>query len=106
MALNVYFTELVAAGFFATADGIVADHIAKWNEAPLGIALHEKEKSLTLLQNYPNPFYESTVISYQLAKSEKVKLVIKDIIGREIKTLFNGNKQSGNYSLNFNGNDL
>ena len=64
-----------------------------------------------LSQNYPNPFNPSTTIEYSLplnVKSEtsNVKLVIYDILGRNVKTLINKKQNPGNYSVQFDGNGL
>jgi hypothetical protein len=40
-----------------------------------------------LIKNYPNPFSESTVISYQLSEAGKVKIEIYNSIGEKITTL-------------------
>jgi hypothetical protein len=56
-----------------------------------------------LFQNYPNPFNPVTKINYELPKDGRVKLVIYDILGREIKTLVNELKQAGKYIVEFNG---
>ncbi|MDR3625809.1 MAG: T9SS type A sorting domain-containing protein, partial [Ignavibacteriaceae bacterium] len=54
-----------------------------------------------LNQNYPNPFNPSTVIEYQLPKEGYVTLKVFDILGREVKTLVNGYKSQGRYSVSF-----
>ncbi len=54
-------------------------------------------------QNYPNPFNPSTVISYALPKSSKVKVIIYDMLGREVKTLVNNFESSGNHEVVWNG---
>jgi len=63
-------------------------------------------KEYSLSQNYPNPFNPVMKINYELPKDGKVKLVIYDILGREIKTLVNELKQAGRYTVEFNGNSL
>ena len=55
-----------------------------------------------LEQNYPNPFNPSTVISYQLSVNSIVSLRIYDVLGNEVATLVNGEKQSGSYQVSFN----
>ncbi|MCX6163986.1 MAG: T9SS type A sorting domain-containing protein [Ignavibacteriae bacterium] len=57
-------------------------------------------------ENCPNPFNPVTKINYELPKDGKVKLVIYDILGREIKTLVNELKQAGRYTIEFNGNNF
>ncbi len=63
-------------------------------------------RSFELGQNYPNPFNPSTAISYQLPISSKVRLVIYDILGREVATLVNGRQEAGRYSVPFNAASL
>jgi parallel beta-helix repeat protein len=59
-----------------------------------------------LLKNYPNPFNSNTRISYQLPKTSFVILSIIDINGRLIKTLVSERQDAGNYSINWNSNNL
>lgn len=55
----------------------------------------------SLKQNYPNPFNSSTIISYQLSVSGCVKLLVYDMLGREITTLVNETLQPGTYEVKF-----
>ncbi len=60
-----------------------------------------------LMQNYPNPFNPATIIEYQLPKNEIVTLKVYDMLGREVKTLLDGESQtSGTYKIIFNGDKL
>ena len=63
-------------------------------------------KVFSLGQNYPNPFNPSTEITYQLAAAGKVALKVYNILGQEVATLVNGEKQAGRYKVEFNGNNL
>ncbi len=63
-------------------------------------------KNFELEQNYPNPFNPTTSISYQLPKEGLVTLSVYDILGRKVETLVNGIKNTGHYSVEFNGADL
>ena len=63
-------------------------------------------KVFALYQNYPNPFNPTTVISYQLAVNSFVTLRVYDNIGREVRTLANGPKNAGNYTVQFDGSGL
>jgi subtilisin-like proprotein convertase family protein len=59
-----------------------------------------------LSQNYPNPFNPVTKIKYQVPSSEYVKLVVYDILGREVKTLVNSKLEAGIYEYEFDGSNL
>jgi len=59
-----------------------------------------------LSQNYPNPFNPSTTIRYSIPNSGKVKLVVYDVLGREVKTLINQEQNAGTYSVDFNAEGL
>jgi photosystem II stability/assembly factor-like uncharacterized protein len=56
----------------------------------------------SLQQNYPNPFNPSTTISYNLPKASHVLIKVYDILGREVTTLVNEEKNAGSYSFEFN----
>lgn len=58
-----------------------------------------------LLQNNPNPFNPSTAIKFYIPNDSKVKVAIYDILGREITTLINEQKQAGYYIIYWNGKD-
>ena len=60
----------------------------------------------SLKQNYPNPFNPSTIITYQIPKEGFVTLKVYDVLGREVATLVNENKQAGKYSLEFSSKQL
>ncbi|HOI31064.1 MAG TPA: T9SS type A sorting domain-containing protein [Melioribacteraceae bacterium] len=59
-----------------------------------------------LSQNYPNPFNPTTTISFSIPESQFISLMVYDILGREISTLVNEEKQPGNYKVNFDGSNL
>lgn len=62
-------------------------------------------EKLTLAQNYPNPFNPSTTIDYRLPAGGETSLGIYNILGQKVKTLFEGFRQAGSYSVQWNGTD-
>ncbi|MFZ1323065.1 MAG: T9SS type A sorting domain-containing protein [Ignavibacteria bacterium] len=60
----------------------------------------------SLHQNYPNPFNPSTKIDFEIPESGTVSLKIYDILGNEMMTLINENKQAGFYSIEFKGSEF
>ena len=60
----------------------------------------------TLYQNYPNPFNPSTKIRFAIppagnGRDHFVKVIIYDIIGREVTTLVNEQLQPGSYEADW-----
>jgi flagellar hook assembly protein FlgD len=69
--------------------------------------LKELPAKYELAQNYPNPFNPATIINYavpELAKGrENVSLSIYDARGRIVRTLVSEKKESGYYSVHWDG---
>lgn len=66
----------------------------------------EVPSDFNLSQNYPNPFNPSTIIEYSLVNSEFVTLKVYDVLGNEISTLVNEQKNAGKYKMNFDASSL
>lgn len=71
--------------------------IMKYNTAIIGITPGGSiiPSANSLGQNYPNPFNPSTNITYKLAKGEFVKITLYDLLGKQIKVYFEGNRPAG-----------
>jgi hypothetical protein len=63
-------------------------------------------RSFELKQNYPNPFNPSTSIKFAVPKRGLVKLVIYDLLGKEIRTILNEVRDPGRYTVAFDASDL
>ncbi|MGA2668064.1 MAG: T9SS type A sorting domain-containing protein [Ignavibacteria bacterium] len=59
-------------------------------------------KEFKLYQNYPNPFNPGTTIKFDIPNKgvqPLVKIVVYDIIGREVAVLFNDKLSPGTYTF-------
>ncbi|MAT39538.1 MAG: hypothetical protein CL946_08025 [Ectothiorhodospiraceae bacterium] len=59
-----------------------------------------------LEQNYPNPFNPSTTIEYTVANRTDVRIVVTDMLGREVATIVDEAKSAGSYITTFNASGL
>jgi photosystem II stability/assembly factor-like uncharacterized protein len=60
----------------------------------------------SLMQNYPNPFNPVTTIKYSIKERSTVKLILYDVLGKEIKVLVNKEQDAGDYGIDFNAGNL
>ncbi|MEZ4689107.1 MAG: T9SS type A sorting domain-containing protein [Ignavibacteria bacterium] len=59
-----------------------------------------------LYQNYPNPFNPVTNIKFDIIKSNNVKVIVYDLLGKEVTVLLNEVLQPGSYKVDFDGSRL
>ncbi|MFZ1280255.1 MAG: T9SS type A sorting domain-containing protein [Ignavibacteriaceae bacterium] len=57
-------------------------------------------------QNYPNPFNPTTIIHFELLRTDFVSLKVFDLLGNEVAMLVNEEKSIGNYNVEFNASNL
>ncbi len=95
----------------SSASIITCDFLVK----PLDVKDEVKQSELpdfTLKQNFPNPFNSSTTISFSVHSSQRrvsscsqTNLVIYNILGQKVRTLFNEVKPEGDYEAIWDGRD-
>jgi endoglucanase len=85
------------------------------NESPVTSVAESKPivpARFELAQNYPNPFNASTRIKYTVGAASgqwqvaSVKLLVYDLLGREVAVLVNEPKAPGTYEVSFDGSGL
>ncbi|MBK7629441.1 MAG: T9SS type A sorting domain-containing protein [Ignavibacteriales bacterium] len=60
----------------------------------------------SLDQNYPNPFNPTTIIRYAIPADDFVSIKLYDVLGNEVTTLVNEQKQAGRYEMLFNASNI
>ncbi len=68
----------------------------------IGLPLEE----FSLFQNHPNPFNPKTVISGQWPATSIIRLVVYDMLGREVAVLADGRYPAGRHEFRFDGEGL
>ncbi len=63
-------------------------------------------EEFVVLKAYPNPFNNTTQITYRLKNPSNIKLKLYNIEGREVMDLFDGKKSAGEHTLSVNSSTL
>lgn len=58
-----------------------------------------------LLQNFPNPFNSTTMIRFQISDNEYIMVTVFDIMGREVRGLYDGKSHIGLHQIVWDGRD-
>jgi len=110
-----YFSEQdsnyrVGLYLYAPAVGMFNPNVAKWiiflyrGQIVVGIKDENvNPNNYQLYQNYPNPFNPNTNIEFVIQKSQNVKILVYDILGKEKEILLNSYLKAGKHKIVFNG---
>ncbi|NWG28723.1 MAG: T9SS type A sorting domain-containing protein [Ignavibacteriaceae bacterium] len=85
-------------------NGSPIDSLSQFFRADWGLGVEETgeiPQAFSLSQNFPNPFNPVTSIQYAVSSRQFVSLKVYDILGNEIATLVNEEKQAGTYEVEF-----
>lgn len=75
-------------------------------DTTVGIETSWQTADSELLQNYPNPFQNSTTISYSLQKTTPVSLVVYDILGHKVADLVDEFQAAGLHNIQWDASQL
>ncbi len=91
---------------FSNSDYIQVDESPPWGK-PVGPDNTEMAipETYSLGPNFPNPFNPTTTIRYELPEDSFTELRIYELMGREIRTLVNGNETAGYKNVLWDGKD-
>lgn len=73
---------------------------------PVKEEVNDIPEKFRLFQNYPNPFNPVTYIRFQIPERSNIKLTIYNILGEQIKTLLDEEKDRGSYEVTFDAGNL
>jgi len=62
-------------------------------------------KQFSLDQNYPNPFNPRTSIRFSLPQAGRVRILVFNLLGQQVKTLVDGERLAGFYQVEWDGTD-
>jgi photosystem II stability/assembly factor-like uncharacterized protein len=88
--------------------GVYGNGVYKWTPPAVGVpgAGEVAPVSFALEQNFPNPFNPSTNVTYQVPVAGEVKLVVYDLLGKEVAVLVDGRKMPGQYTVRLDGGSM
>jgi hypothetical protein len=119
--LELFWWEMIIEGFGMYAHSVESPVIfctgAIVNGKQYGTIVSVDERmdrnpaDFSLGNNYPNPFNSSTIITYSVPKLSnqsdvRVRLLVCDMLGREVATLVDEYKTAGIYEVEFNAEKL
>lgn len=83
------------------------DLIFLFENKPSSVGIDEKGHVTVfeLLQSIPNPFSSYTQIQYRLAYTGQIVITVYDVLGRKVRTLFDGGAVAGPHSVSWDGRD-
>jgi minor extracellular serine protease Vpr len=75
----------------------LANAVFRYSHAP---------EDFKLFQNYPNPFNPTTRIEFTVPSTTPVKLIVYDLLGREVNRLVDDTLEPRHYIINFDASNL
>jgi hypothetical protein len=83
----------------------IAKDVFSWFQVPTNVGVSPAEVPLAykLGQNFPNPFNPRTVIGFDVREKSVVTIKIYSVAGRLVRTLIDGVKEAGSYSVAWDG---
>jgi photosystem II stability/assembly factor-like uncharacterized protein len=97
-------------GWISTTNGIILKTYSG-GVTSANISNNFVPEKFSLSQNYPNPFNPTAKIKFDIPSNGKgqtsnVRLIVYDVLGREVATLVNEKLTEGSYEVEFNGSNL
>jgi hypothetical protein len=71
-----------------------------------GPRLFDGSVRVALMQNSPNPFNATTVVEFQVEEPGRARIIVSDMLGREVATLYDKDVEPGRYTAAFDASAL
>jgi hypothetical protein len=94
--------RVYVGGEFSQAGGKSSFGIARWDGL---VTPPPPQRRVSLAPGVPNPFELTTTISFRLAETERVRIAVLDLGGREVAVLIDGMQTAGPHSVTWEGRD-
>ncbi len=104
-SVDVYYALALGADEQTMLSNIAAA-VVKYQALITSVNNHPSATEFNLGQNTPNPFRNSTTISYQLPENGQVSLKVYNVVGNEVATLVDSKQRSGIHTVDFNAKNL
>jgi hypothetical protein len=104
--LMFWMTPFAVAGDEYFFDAIMLEEVVPVLTAPTGAESELPPPAFALEQNSPNPFNPETSITFALAARQQVRLVVYDLLGREVARLLDGPGDAGYHTVHFRANGI
>ena len=70
------------------------------------VAVQEVPEAFSLESNYPNPFNPTTTVRFSVPEAAQVRLVVYDVLGRQVRVLVDGTVSAGVHAVQFEARGL
>lgn len=109
--LNYQREQVISFTFSSQPTNVIVDpknYILKQITRDISLEVPDSRilNSFHLYQNYPNPFNSQTTIRFKVPYKSYVIIKLYDIIGNEIRTLFNNECERGEHAFQFDAQNL
>ena len=99
-------SSIYAAVFLDTLTGWsfgTGGAIYRYDTSMIGVKNNQNylPREIKLYQNFPNPFNPKTTIRFEVIKTSRVKIILYDLLGKELRLLTDEIRTPGIYSVSF-----